>query len=403
MIHTLHQALRSLARNPVRSALTILGIVVGVASFMCVVAMGEAGTKKVEQQLQEVGDNMIWVEAGSRSRNGIRLGARNTKTLVEADARAVIDQIPLVKSAALNVDGRIQLVYGNNNWNTMYRGVSPEFLEVRRWSVESGVSFTQQEVERSSAVCMLGHTVASNLFGDEQPIGKVLRINDIPCNVIAVLAAKGASATGQDQDDFIVVPVTFAQKRIAGQQWLDDIYFSAVSREAIPEATKQITALIRERHHLRPNEDNDFNIRSPEDVIRMQLQASRVFSVLLASIASISLIVGGIGIMNIMLVSITQRTKEIGVRLAVGATEEDVQLQFLTEAVVLSVAGGLLGMIVGFAATYGLERGLHWEMDLNAGIVLVAAAFSVVVGLIFGYYPAHRASQLDPIRALRFE
>jgi putative ABC transport system permease protein len=365
--------------------------------------MGQAGTNKVEQQLQDVGDNMIWVEAGSRSRNGIRVGARGTKTLVEGDAKAVLEQVPLIKSAALNVDGRVQLVYGNNNWGTTYRGVSPEFLEVRRWRVESGAAFTQQEVDRSSAVCMLGHTVADNLFGDEEPLGKIVRINDIPCNVIAVLVAKGASATGQDQDDFVLVPVSFALKRIAGQEWLDDIYFSAVSREVIPEATKQITALIHERHHLRLNEDDDFNIRSPEDVIRMQLQASKVFSVLLASIASISLIVGGIGIMNIMLVSITQRTKEIGVRLAVGATEEDVQMQFLSEAVVLSVAGGVLGMIVGFAATYGLQRGLHWEMDLNVGIVIVAAVFSVVVGLVFGYYPAHRASQLDPIRALRFE
>lgn len=399
----LHQALISLARHKVRSALAILGIAMGVASFICVVAMGQAGTKKVEQQLQDVGDNMIWVEAGSRAKSGIRMGARGTKSLVEGDARAVIEQIPLIKSAALNVDGRIQIVYGNNNWNTQYRGVTPEYFEVRKWNIESGMAFTQAEVEHSSAVCVMGHTVADNLFGDENPVGKIVRMNDIPCNVIGVLTARGASATGQDQDDFIVIPLSVAQKRIAGQTWLDDIYFSAVSREMIPEATKQITALMRERHHLRPSEDEDFNIRSPEDVIRMQLQASEVFALLLGAIASISLLVGGIGIMNIMLVSITQRTKEIGIRLAVGATEEHVQLQFLSEAVALSLCGGFLGLLLGVVATYGLQHGLRWQMELTIGTIITAAVFSIGVGVVFGFYPARRASQLDPIKALRFE
>jgi putative ABC transport system permease protein len=399
----LHQALTSLARNKVRSVLAILGIAMGVASFICVVAMGQAGTQKVQEQLDNVGDNMIWVEAGARARNGIRTGARSTKSLVEADSRAVLDQIPLIKSAAPNVDGRVQLVYGNNNWNTTYRGVSPEFLEIRKWNVEAGNSFTQAEVDHSSTVCVLGHTVADNLFGDENPVGKIIRMNDIPCNVIGVLQARGASTTGQDQDDFFLLPLSTAQKRIAGQSWLDDIYFSTISRDAIPEATKQITALLRERHHLRPNEDDDFNIRSPEDFIRMQLQASEVFALLLGAIASISLVVGGIGIMNIMLVSITQRTKEIGVRLAVGATEEHVQLQFLSEAIFLSLCGGLLGLAIGIAATYVLQQEFHWQMQLTGGTVLIAAVFSMGVGLLFGFYPARRASQLDPIKALRFE
>jgi putative ABC transport system permease protein len=399
----LQQALTSLARHKIRSVLAILGIAMGVASFICVVAMGHAGTKKVEQQLQDVGDNMIWVEAGSRAKSGIRMGARGTKSLTEGDARAVLEQIPLIKSAALNVDGRIQVVYGNNNWNTQYRGVTPEYFDVRKWNIESGVAFTQAEADHSSAVCVLGHTVADNLFGDEMPVGMVIRMNDIPCNVIGVLTARGASTTGQDQDDFIVVPLSVAQKRIAGQAWLDDVYFSAVSREAIPEATKQITALLRERHHLRPSEDEDFNIRSPEDVIRLQLQASEVFALLLGAIASISLVVGGIGIMNIMLVSITQRTKEIGIRLAVGATEEHVQLQFLSEAVALSLCGGILGLILGVVATYALQHGLRWQMELTTGTVIIAAVFSIGVGIIFGFYPARRASQLDPIKALRFE
>jgi putative ABC transport system permease protein len=228
-------------------------------------------------------------------------------------------------------------------------------------------------------------------------------MNDIPCTVIGVLTARGASSTGQDQDDFMLIPLTTAQKRIAGQTWLDDVYFSAVSREAIQEATKQITALLRERHHLRPSELEDFNIRSPEDAIRLQLQASEVFALLLGAIASISLVVGGIGIMNIMLVSITQRTKEIGIRLAVGATEEHVQLQFLSEAVALSLCGGLLGLAVGVAATYVLQQEFHWDMQLTKSTLVIAALFSMGVGLLFGFYPARRASQLDPIKALRFE
>jgi putative ABC transport system permease protein len=403
MLDLIHQALTSLARNRVRSVLAILGIAMGVASFICVVAMGQAGTQKVQEQLENVGDNMIWVEAGARARNGVRTGARSTKSLIEADSKAIVDQIPLIKSAAPNVDGRVQLVYGNNNWNTTFRGVSPEFLEIRKWAVESGNSFTQSELDHSSTVCVLGRTVADNLFGGENPVGKIIRMNDVPCNVIGVLKARGASTTGQDQDDFFLLPLSTAQKRIAGQTWLDDIYFSTVSREAIPEATKQITALLRERHHLRPNEDDDFNIRSPEDFIRMQLQASEVFALLLGAIASISLVVGGIGIMNIMLVSITQRTKEIGVRLAVGATEEHVQLQFLSEAVFLSLCGGLLGLGIGVVATYVLQQEFHWEMQLSSGTLLVAALFSMGVGLLFGFYPARRASQLDPIKALRFE
>ena len=397
----IHQALTSLARNRVRSVLAILGIAMGVASFICVVAMGEAGTQKVQEQLDNVGENMIWVEAGTRAKTGARTGF--SKTLTEGDAKAVLDQIPAVKSYSLNIDGRIQLVYGNTNWNTLFRAVSPEFFEIRKWNLERGSLFGQQEVDRASPVCILGHSVADNLFGDEDPIGKTLRMNDIPCRVIGVLVARGATPNGQDQDDFIIAPISVGQRRVAGQTWMDDIYFSAKSREGIADATRDITALLRERHHLHPGEPDDFNIRNPEDFIRMQLQASEVFALLLGAIASISLVVGGIGIMNIMLVSITQRTKEIGVRLAVGATEEHVQLQFLSEAIFLSLCGGLLGLAIGIAATYVLQQEFHWQMQLTGGTVVIAAVFSMGVGLLFGFYPARRASQLDPIKALRFE
>jgi putative ABC transport system permease protein len=401
--HIIREALRALVRNPIRSGLTMLGIIMGVASFICVVAVGNAGSAKVQDQLAKLGDNMIWVEAGSRAASGIRVGARGTKTLIAEDGRAMAEQIPLIKSVGLNVDGHVQTIYGNTNWGTTFRGVTPEYLQIKKWELASGTTFDQNSVDRSAAVCVLGQTVAENLFDTENPVGKVIRVSTLPCSVIGVLQPKGASATGQDQDDFILMPITTAQKRITGTFWLDDIYCSAVTREDIPEAKKQIIALLRERHHLRPGEDNDFNIRSPEDLLQAQLQASHIFTLLLAGAASLSLLVGGIGIMNIMLVSVSQRTREIGIRLAVGATDRDVQWQFLSEAVVLSLIGGGLGVLAGIISAVALEKTLSWAMELSAQTMVISGIFSAAIGILFGYYPARRASRLDPIETLRYE
>jgi putative ABC transport system permease protein len=397
------EAMRSLLRNKIRSILTMLGIIVGVASFICVVAVGNAGTQRVEEQLQSLGDNLIWVEAGARAANGVRLGSRQTKSLTLDDGKAVLEQIGLIKSMSPNVDGRVQVVYGNLNWGTTYRGVSPEFLEIRKWEVGSGAAFTQSDVTNASSVCLLGQTVVDGIFGEEDPLGKIVRVNDMPCRIVGVLQAKGASATGQDQDDFILMPYTTAQKRINGVTWLDDIYFSAISREALSQAKEQITSLLRERHHLHPGEDDDFNIRSPEDVIRMQLQASRTMTFLLGSAASLSLLVGGIGIMNIMLVSVTERTREIGVRMAIGATDQDVRRQFLSEAMVMSISGGALGVLGGFLGAMLLERTLHWQLHMTSTAIIIGGLFSAAVGIFFGYYPANKAAQLDPIEGLRYE
>lgn len=375
----------------------------GVGSFICVVAVGNAGSSRVEAQLSKVGDNLIWVEAGSRARNGVRIGSRGTKTLTAGDSLAVRDQVPGVKSASPNVDGRIQAVYGNLNWGTQYRGVSPEYFEIRKWEMRLGAAFTQDDMERNAPICVLGQTVAANLFQDEDPIGKTININSVPFKVIGVLQGKGFSTTGQDQDDFVVMPLTTAQKRITGTEWLDDIFFSAASREEIPEVTKRIIGVMRERHHLRTGEDDDFNIRTPEDLIRAQLAAARVFTLLLGSAASLSLLVGGIGIMNIMLISVTERTREIGIRLAVGATEEDIQLQFLSEAIVMSLIGGVLGVLAGLLGSFLLQNTLHWEMQLSTQIMVIAGLFSAGVGIFFGYYPARKAAQLDPIEGLRYE
>ena len=397
------EAFLALTRNWLRSVLTILGISVGVGAFICVVAIGNAGSSKIEDQLQSLGNNFVWIEAGSRARNGMRAGARGTRTLVLSDAHAIIEQVSLIKSMSPNVDGRIQVVYGGENWATQYRGVAPEFVQIRRWPMRLGTFFTAADVEAAVPVCVLGQTVVENLFGTDEPVGTTIRVQNVPCKVIAVLEAKGFSATGQDQDDVVVMPFTTAQKRIAGTFWLDDIFCSAVSREAMYEATAQITGLLRERHHMNPGEDDDFNIRRPEDLIQAQLATSRIMTILLGSIASLSLLVGGIGIMNIMLVSVTQRTREIGVRMAVGATEWDVQLQFLSEAVVLSMLGAVLGLLAGVFASAAVEHLFEFPTKLTPEVFVIGSLFAAGVGILFGYYPARKASQLDPIQGLRYE
>ncbi len=399
----LGEALSALLRNQLRSLLTMLGIIAGVGSFICVVGVGKAGSARVERQLHNVGDNLLWVEAGSRARNGVRIGSRGTKSLTLGDSQAVLDQIPGIKNASPNVDGHIQAVYQNQNWGTQYRGVSPDYFGIRKWTVGLGAAFTNEDVALNAAVCVIGPTVANNLFGTDEPVGKTLRLKEVPFKVIGVLRGKGFSATGQDQDDFVVLPITTAQKRLTGAEWLDDIYFSAESRETIPEATKRIIGLLRERHHLRSGEDNDFNIRSPEEIIRAQLAAANVFTLLLASAASLSLLVGGIGIMNIMLISVTERTREIGIRLAIGATEKDIQVQFLSEAVLISLVGGFLGVLAGIMASFAVRNTLHWDMQLSPSVIVSSGLFSAAIGICFGYYPARKAAQLDPIESLRYE
>ena len=399
----LREAFVALTRNWLRSALTILGIAVGVAAFICVVAIGNAGSSRIEEQLQNLGNNFVWIEAGSRNRNGMRAGARGTRSLVLGDALAISEQVPLIRSMSPNVDGHVQVVYGGENWATRYRGVAPEYIQIRRWRLRRGAFFTKADVDAAAPVCVLGQTVIDNLFGSDDPIGATIRIQGLPCKVTGVLQAKGFSAMGQDQDDFVLLPFTTVQKRITGTFWLDDIFCSAVSRDAMSEATRQITSLLRERHHMNPGEDNDFNVRRPEDLIQAQLASSRIMTILLGSIASLSLLVGGIGIMNIMLVSVTQRTREIGVRLAVGATEWDVQLQFLSEAVALSLLGGVLGVLAGLLSSSAVEQLFEFPTKLTPEVFAIAGLFAFGVGVLFGYYPARKASQLDPIQGLRYE
>ena len=399
----LGSAFGALLRNKLRSLLTVLGITIGIAAVICVVAIGKAGQARVEQQLNNLGDNFVWIEEGGRAVNGVRTGTHGTRTLTLADAVAIKNQISLIKSVSPNVDASTQIIYGNQNWFTTYRGVSPEYFDIKRWAVDQGAVFAQDDVDRAADVCVIGRTVRDQLFGVEDPIGKVVRLRSLPCRVVATLKPKGLSISGQDQDDTIILPYTTAQKKIKGINWLDDILCSAVSQDSVKVAGQQAAALLRDRHHLRPGEDDDFNIRNPEDVIQAQLEASRTLTLLLIAIASISLVVGGIGIMNVMLVSVTERTREIGVRVAVGATEEAIQIQFLGESVMLSLVGGAAGVVVGIAGSYFVGRALSWPMEMSAQAVLLAALFSVAVGVFFGYYPARKASLLDPIEALRYE
>ncbi len=399
----LRSAVVALLRNKMRSVLTVLGITIGIAAVICVVAIGKAGQARVEQQLNNLGDNFVWIEAGGRAVNGVRTGTHDTKTLVVADAIAIKNQVSLIKSVSPNVDDPVQVVYGNQNWHTSYRGVSPEYFEIKRWYVDQGAIFSQDDVDRAADVCTIGRTVREQLFGVEDPVGKVIRVNNLPCKVVATLHPKGLSLDGRDQDDTVILPYTMAQKKLKGITWLDDILCSAVSQDAVKMAGQEATAVLRDRHHLRPEEDDDFNIRNPEDIIQAQLEASKTLTVLLIAIASVSLVVGGIGIMNVMLVSVTERTREIGVRVAVGATEEAIQLQFLGEAVMLSLVGGALGVLFGIFGSYLVGQTLHWQTQMSLESVAVAAFFAIAVGVFFGYYPARKASLLDPIEALRYE
>lgn len=399
----LGSAVWTLLRNKLRSLLTVLGITIGIAAVICVVAIGKAGQARVEQQLNNLGDNFVWIEAGGRAVNGVRTGTHATNTLTLADAVAIRDQIPLIKAVSPNLDASIQIVYRNQNWYTGYRGVAPEYFDIKRWGLASGAFFSREDVERAADVCVIGQTVRDQLFANENPIGKVLRVSGLPCLVVATLQPKGLSMSGQDQDDTVIMPYTTVMKKIRGVSWLDDIVCSAVSQSAVKLAGRQVAALLRDRHRLRPDEDDDFNIRSPEDIIQTQLEASRTLTILLATIASISLIVGGIGIMNVMLVSVTERTREIGVRVAVGATEHAIRFQFLGESVLLSLLGGSAGILLGILVAVVGGHALGWAMQLSPEAVMLATLFSVAVGVFFGYYPAHKAALLDPIEALRYE
>jgi putative ABC transport system permease protein len=386
-----------------RTLLTMLGIIIGVGAVICTVAIGEGASQQVQEQINSLGENLITINAGSVNQGGVHLGSQATKTLVPGDATAIREEITTVSRVSPGVSSGVQVVFGNQNWSTRITGASPDLLQIRHWPVERGTAFSDQDDQNASDVCIIGHTVAQNLFGTNNPVGNTIRVSSLPFRVIGELVAKGLNPYGQDQDDTLIAPYTTVMKKLAGISWLQSITVSATTQDEMDAAQQQMAALLRQRHHLRPDEPDDFIIRSPTDLAQARAQTLGVMELLLSCIASVSLIVGGIGIMNIMLVSVTERTREIGVRMAVGATESDVQRQFLSEAVVLSMFGGGIGVVFGFFASNAVSAMLKWPTQIPASSIFISVIFSGLVGIFFGYYPARKAASLDPIEALRYE
>jgi len=406
LLASLRIALMALTVNKMRSALTMLGIIIGVGAVIAMIAIGSGAKKRIAEQIASIGSNLLIVLSGSSTSGGVRFGSGTVPTLRVDDAKAILSEIPAVKYVAPGLGGGAQVVFGNQNWSTIVNGYTPEVLEIREWPLASGRSFTQQDIDGATKVCLLGQTVVDNLFGGIDPMGQIIRIKLVPFTVIGVLAPKGQSTQGQDQDDTIIVPLTTAQKKLFGMQFpgmVRWILVQATEPEVMKDVENQINDLLRQRHHIQPKQDNDFTVRNLTEIMSTAEQSANVMSLLLGAIASVSLIVGGIGIMNIMLVSVTERTREIGIRIAVGAKGRDILLQFLIESLVLSLIGGTVGIGIGVAGTLILSSFTQWPTLFSVEAILLAFLFSGSVGVFFGFYPARKASLLNPIEALRYE
>jgi len=401
---TLRIAFKAMRRNKIRSVLTMLGVIIGVASVIAMIALGSGARAAIDEQIQSQGTTLIYVSSGSWNRGGggVRGGSGTTTNLTIEDAIA-IGQLPTVAKWSPVVRGRAQVVAGNQNWNTSVEGGNEEYVEVRNWVLSDGANFTARDVLSSEKVCLLGATVAKTLFPDQDPVGQVIRIKNLPFRVLGVFAPKGQGQWGQDQDDFIAAPYTTIQKKLLGITYLNQVSIAATSSDVVEKAAVTVTQLIRQRHKIQNPDDDDFSVRTVEEMAQTRVQMAQTMNGLLMSVASVSLLVGGIGIMNIMLVSVTERTKEIGLRLAVGARTRDILRQFLAEAVSLSFVGGMLGMLLGVGVSEALTRGLGWPTTITGSSILIAFAFAAAVGVFFGYYPARTAANLDPIDALRYE
>ena len=400
---TFRIALRALARNKLRSFLTMLGIIIGVGAVIAMVAIGEGAKATIRSQIASLGTNVLIVLPGTTTQGGVRVGFGSRSTLTDGDAKAIRQEIRSVAFASPILRRGEQVVAGNLNWGTLTQGVAPEYQQIREWPVAEGRFLHDGDVETDAKVAVLGRTVAQNLFGNEDPIDSVIRIRNIPFSVVGVLAVKGQSSQGADQDDVVLIPYTTMQKRLMRITHVHTIIASAVSADRVEEAQEQVTRLLRQRHRIQPNSEDDFSIRNLSDIAETAASSARVMAVLLGAVASISLLVGGIGIMNIMLVSVTERTREIGIRMAVGARSQDIMLQFLVEAVVMAATGGCIGILLGIGSSEVLKFWAQWPTLVSPVIVAIAFLFSGAVGVFFGFYPAQKAANLDPIEALRYE
>ncbi|OEU49886.1 MAG: multidrug ABC transporter substrate-binding protein [Desulfobacterales bacterium S3730MH5] len=401
-------ALRSIRTNSLRSVLTTLGIIIGVGAVIIMVSVGNGAKAKINKLIESIGANIMMVTGGSSRGGGVRRGAGSLPTLTEDDAWTIQKEISSVIVAAPSVSGSVQVVKGNMNWATSARGITSEYITAREWKVKNGRFFEPSELKRSAKVALLGKTVADNLFFDQDPVGQTIRIKKVPFLVIGVLSPKGQTGHGRDQDDVVMIPLTTAKKRILGGRRLSgklvsNIVVKARSAEEVPQTEEQVKELLRQRHRIRPGQEDDFRVRNLAEIMNTRADSSKAMNLLLMSVASISLMVGGIGIMNIMLVSVTERTREIGLRMAVGATGGDIMSQFLIESVVLSLIGGLIGAILGIGGSLAMSAFSQWQAIIDPKSVLLAFGFSAAVGIFFGFYPAHKASLLNPIEALRHE
>ncbi|MEW6510537.1 MAG: ABC transporter permease [Bacteroidota bacterium] len=403
ILETIMIAVDSLLRHKTRALLTMLGIIIGVGAVIAMVAVGQGATAAVQSQIASLGTNILIVFPSSTHMGGVSSGAGAAQTLKLDDIQAIIEQCPAVAFVSPQTRTNRQVVARNLNWSTSIQGGNTDYFRIRDWKLESGEMFTEADVRGGTKVCVIGRTVADNLFPGENPVGQMIRIAKLPFKVLGVLAPKGQNAMGQDQDDIIIAPFSTVQKKIQGVDFVGSLVMSAVSQEKIPEAQAQVTELLRIRHRLQDWQEDDFTIRNQTDIAAAATSTSGIMTVLLGSIASVSLIVGGIGIMNIMLVSVTERTREIGIRMSIGARRRDILQQFLLEAVMLSVLGGLIGVILGITSSHLISSFAGWPVMVSAGAVGLAFAFSAAVGMFFGFYPARKAAGLSPIDALRYE
>jgi putative ABC transport system permease protein len=396
---------RALRRNTLRSALTMLGVIIGVAAVIAMLAIGQGAQAAIRAQVASLGSHTLVIQPGSMTQSGLRYGWGSRTTLRAPDVQAILNECPAIAYATPLVRGgsAFQVVYTNQNWPTTVQGTGLEYLTIREWSLASGEWFSSQEIDAASKVAVLGETVRAQLFGSVDPVGQVIQVGNVPFRVMGVLEPKGQSAWGQDQDDIILIPYTTMQKKVYKWTGISSILAAAGSSAALPQAIEQVTALLRQRHRLQPWQENDFSVLPLADMAAVEEESTRVMTLLLGSIASISLLVGGIGIMNIMLVSVTERTREIGIRLAVGAKQKDILWQFLVEALTLSLSGGVVGIVLGLAGSQLVSTTAGWPLLISWSAIALAVAFSGAVGIFFGFYPARKAAQLDPIQALKYE
>jgi putative ABC transport system permease protein len=408
LLDTTLSALRSLRANKLRSGLTTLGIIIGVAAVITMLAVGEGAKRTVEAQLKSLGSNTMIVFPGTVTASGVRLGTGTRNTLTEGDARAIAEEVPGVLAAGPGIRGTAQVVHGNLNWSTVVFGVTPEWLVAREWRIARGRTLDDNDLRTGAKVALVGQTVADMLFGGTDPTGQVIRVKNVPFEIVGLLAAKGQSFSGNDQDDIVLLPISTARSRVLGggpgrQRTVGHISVKMADGVDMTEAEARVRQLLRQRHRLQPEQDDDFNIRNLSEVVEAEQAASGALSGLLAAVAGVSLLVGGIGIMNIMLVSVTERTREIGIRLAVGARSRDILTQFLTEALILSLIGALAGVALGLGSAHALAHFAGWEIVLQPHGVILAVASASIVGIFFGWWPARKAARLNPIDALRYE